>query len=72
MTNCHVPITPATCYVDGSVGAGFSVEWWAACDWSKAYLDRGPSPKPATPAHTCTSCARTACTGLIRGCGAEP
>lgn len=44
MTAPRIPITPATCYVDGSPGHGFSVEWWAACDWSKAYVDPGPSP----------------------------
>ena len=78
MTTRHVPITPATCYVDGSVGAGFSVEWWAACDWSKAYLDRGPSP--AGDAGPCLHVPREDCvhriyprvrrgtvTGFVRG-----
>lgn len=39
----RIPITPRNCSVNGSTRA-FPVEWWAGCDWSKAYVDPGPSP----------------------------
>jgi hypothetical protein len=50
-------------------GYTITEEQWADLDWSRAWVDMGPSPAGNLgPTGMCRSGAERRCTGFIRGC----